>query len=205
VGNVRHVGLEADPRPEAWRPVGAVGWSNLSLAVRTRGAPAAASPAVRDAIGSIDRQLPVVRLEPMLDRTRRSLAPREFTLDLLGSMALVAALLAAAGVYGVTAYLVAQRRREMGIRLALGATPRGIVRFVVGEMMTPVAVGCVLGVAAGAALSRFARGFLFGIAPTDPATFLLLPLLLAAFAALATAAAAVRAARVDPAESLRSA
>jgi len=204
VGNVRHVGLEAEPRPEAWRPVGAVGWSNLSLAVRVRGSPGAAAGAVRETIASIDRELPVVRLEPMQDRTLRSLLPREFTLELLASMALLAALLAAAGVHGVTTYLVAQRRRELGVRLALGATPRGIVRFVVREMMTPVAAGCVFGIAAGIGLSRFARGFLYGVAPTDPVTFLVLPVLLAAIAALATAAAAGRAARVDPAESLRS-
>ncbi|TMB31185.1 MAG: FtsX-like permease family protein [Deltaproteobacteria bacterium] len=204
VGNVRHVGLETDPRPEAWRPVGAVGWSNLSVAVRVRGSPAAAAGAVREAIGAIDHELPVVRLEPMQDRTLRTLAPREFTLELLASLALLAALLAAAGVHGVTTYLVAQRRRELGVRLALGATPGGIVRFVVGEMMTPVAAGCVFGIGAAAALSRFARGFLYGVAPMDPATFLLLPLLLAGIAALATASAAGRAARVDPAESLRS-
>jgi len=222
VGNVRHLGLEAEPRPEAWRPVGAVGWSNLSLAVRVRGSAgysglrpppvaaaarssvAAAAGAVREAIASIDRELPVVRLEPMQDRTLRSLAPREFALELLASMALVAALLATAGVHGVTTYLVAQRRRELGVRLALGATPRGIVRFVVGEMMAPVAAGCVFGIAAGIGLSRFARGFLYGVAPTDPVTFFVLPVLLAIVAGIATATAAGRAARVDPAESLRS-
>jgi predicted permease len=204
VGNVRHVGLEAEPRPEAWRPLGAVGWSNLSIAVRGRGPVSSLAAVVRSTIWEIDRELPVVHLEPMQERVSRSLAVRQFTLALLSSMALAAALLAAAGVYGVTSYLVAQRRRELGVRLALGATPGGIVRFVIGETMAPVAAGCVLGLSAGAALSRFARGFLFGVAPVDPATFLLLPLLLAGAAAFATAAAAARAAGVDPAEALRS-
>jgi hypothetical protein len=201
VGNVHHVGLDAEPRPEAFRPLGAVGWPNLALAVRGKGA--LAQP-VREAVWGLDRELPIVKPQPMEERVTASLSLRRFTLGLLSAMALATLLLAAAGIYGVTAYLIAQRTRELGVRQALGATPGRLVAELLRESSWTIALGVAAGVAAGAVLSRFLRGFLFGVEPVDPATFAAIAAVLAVVALAATGAAAVRAARIDPADALRS-
>jgi putative ABC transport system permease protein len=200
VGNVRHAALDEDPRPEAFRPLGAVGWPNLALAVRGKGA---LEPVVREAVARVDGQVPIVRPEPMDERVEASLSLRRFALLLLSAMALATSLLAAAGIYGVTSYLVAQRTRELGVRQALGATPRRLVADLVRESFLTVLLGAAFGIVAGVFAARLMRGYLFGVPPVDPATFVLVPLVLSALAALATFAAAARATRVDPAEALR--
>ncbi|HEY2030554.1 MAG TPA: ADOP family duplicated permease [Myxococcales bacterium] len=200
VGNVRHAALDEDPRPEAFRPLGAVGWPNLALAVRGKGA---LEPIVREAVSRVDSQVPIVRPEPMDERVEASLSLRRFALLLLSAMALATSLLAAAGIYGVTSYLVAQRTRELGVRQALGATPRKLVADLVRESFLTVALGAGFGIVAGAFAAPLLRGYLFGVPPIDPATFVLVPLALGALAILATFAAAARATRVDPAEALR--
>jgi hypothetical protein len=203
VGDIHHLGLETQPRPEAWRPLGAVGWPNLMLVVRGKVPPAQLAAPVRDAIWSIDRDQPLVHVESMQERIGASLALRRFTLTLLSAMALVAALLAAGGIYGVTAFMVAQRTRELGVRMALGATPKGVVAELTRETMARVVLGCMLGGLGAAALARALRGFLFGIAAIDPATFAAAPALLALTAAVAAALASLHAARLDPAQALR--
>jgi predicted permease len=203
VGNVRHTGLDAEPRPEAWRPIGAVGWANLSLVVRGKVPPETLVGPVRGAIHAVDPEQPLVRPEPMIERAEASLAVRRFTLEVLSAGAAVALLLALAGIYGVTAYGVAQRTRELGVRLALGATPRGLVEMVTRETVVVVGAGCVVGLVAGALLSRVLSGLLFGVSRVDPLTFLGWPLLLTAVAAGAAWMAARRASSVDPADALR--
>ncbi len=204
VGNIHHVGLEIEPRPEAFRPLGVVGWPNLMLVVRGRvPAPRLAAP-LRRAIWGMDRDQPIAHLESMQERIGDSLKLRAFTLTLLSVMAAVAALLALAGIHGVTSYLVAQRARELSVRLVLGATPLGLVVTVARETMLSVAVGCALGLVAIAAIARALHGFLFGVEPIDALTFAAAPLLLAVAAAAAAVVAARRAARVDPAAALRS-
>jgi predicted lysophospholipase L1 biosynthesis ABC-type transport system permease subunit len=190
-----------DPRPEANRPLGAVGWSNLSLVVRGKGPLA---QRIREGVMSVDRALPLVRLQPMEERVEASLALRRFTLALLSAMAIVTLLLAAAGIYGVSSYLVAQRTRELGVRQALGATPRRLVFELLRESLWTIALGALFGIVAGALLARLIRGFLFGVAPVDPLTFALVTVSLAAVGFGATAAAAAKATRVHPAEALRS-
>src|SRR5262249_15266672 len=160
-GNIHHVGLETQPRPEAFRPLGVVAWPNLMLVVRGRvPAPQLAGP-VRRAVWGMDRDQPIAHVEPMLERIGDSLRLRAFTLTLLSVMAGVAALLALAGIHGVTSYLVAQRRRELSVRMALGATPLRLVVAVARETMLSVAIGCALGLPAVAATARALRGFLF--------------------------------------------
>lgn len=202
-GDIHHLGLEAQPRPEAFRPLGVVAWPNLMLVVRGRvPAPRLAAP-LRQAIWSMDREQPIAHVEPMEQRIGDSLRLRAFTLALLSVMAAVAALLAVAGIYGVTSYLVAQRARELGVRLALGATPRRLVLDITRAAMAPVAVGCALGLAASAAAARALRAFVYGVAPVDAATFAAAALLLALAAMAAAALAALRGARIDPVEALR--
>ena len=203
VGNVRHTGLDAEPRPEAWRPVGAVGWANLSLVVRGKVPPAALVGPVRTAVHAVDAEQPLVRPEPMLERAEASLAVRRFTLEALSAGTLVALLLALAGIYGATAYGVAQRTRELGVRLALGATPHSLVQMVTRETVAIVAAGCVAGLVAGSLLSRVLTGLLFGVSRLDPLTFLGWPVLLTGVAGGAAWIAARRAAAVGPAEALR--
>ena len=203
VGNIRHTGLDAQPRPEAWRPIGAIGWANLSLVLRGPVSAAALAPSVRSAVHAVDPEQPLVQLQPMVDRAESSLAVRRFTLEILTAGALVALLLALAGIYGVTAYSVAQRTRELGVRLALGATPKTLVSMVTKETVLVVAAGCVLGLVAGGLLSSIVSGLLFGVGRLDPITYATWPVLVTAVAALASFAAAARAASVSPSEALR--
>ena len=203
VGDVRHTGLDAETRPEAWRTLGAVGWPNLALVVRGRAAPAALLPTVREAVWSLDRELPIVRLEPMEARVEASLSLRRFVLELVGAAALLSLLLAAGGIFGVTSYLVAQRTRELGVRLALGATPGRLVRELTSQSLRLVLLGCALGGAAAAVLAVSLRSVLPGVSPLDVTTLGAGAALLTATAALATALAAVRATSVEPSEALR--
>ena len=202
VGNIRHTGLDAEPRPEAWRPIGAVGWANLSLVVRGKVPPEALVASVRAAIHSVDAEQPLVHPEPMLERAEASLAVRRFTLEVLSAGAAVALLLALAGIYGVTAYGGAQRTREIGIRLALGATPPDLVRMLTRETVAVVGAGCVLGLIAGGLLSRLLSGLVFGVSRVDPLTFASWPVVLTAVAAAAARVAARRPSSVYPADAL---
>ena len=203
VGNVHHLGLETQPRPEAFRPLGAVGWPNLMLVLRGRVPAAQLAAPLRNAIWSMDRDQPIAHVEPMQQRIGDSLRLRAFTLTLLSAMALVAALLALAGIHGVTSYLVAQRTRELGVRMALGATPLRLVVEITHQTMHRVGIGCVAGLVAAGLSARALRGFLFGVEPVDVPTFAVVALLLAFVAAMAAATAALRGTRIDPAEALR--
>ncbi|HUJ28036.1 MAG TPA: ABC transporter permease [Myxococcales bacterium] len=203
VGDIHHLGLEAQPRPEAFRPLGVVGWPNLMLVMRGKvPAPQLAAP-LRAAIHGMDRDQPLAHVEPMQQRIGDSLSLRAFTLTLLSVMAGVAALLAIAGIYGVTSYLVAQRTREFGVRMALGATPARVLAEITRETMLRVGVGCLIGLATAGALARALQGFLFGVPPIDAVSFAGAASLLAAVATAAAALAGLRGARVDPAEALR--
>ena len=203
VGNIRHTGLDSQPRPEAWRPIGAIGWANLSLVVRGPVSAAALAPSVRAAVHAVDAEQPLVQLQPMVERAESSLAVRRFTLEVLTAGAVVALLLALAGIYGVTAYSVTQRTRELGVRLALGATPKTLVSMVTKETVLVVATGCILGLIAGGFLSSVVSGLLFGVGRLDPITYATWPAVVTAVAALAAFAAAARASSVSPSEALR--
>src|SRR5262245_9883680 len=139
-------------------------------------------------------------MEAMLNE---AVAPRRFNMILFGALGGAALLLAAVGIYGVMAYTVTQRTHEIGIRLALGAQTRDVLRFVIGQGMTLTAIGLLLGLAAALALTRLIQGWLFGIAATDPLTFVAFALLLTSVALLACYLPARRATKVDPMIALR--
>jgi predicted permease len=175
-----------------------------SVAARTVGDPDATGNAVREAIWAVDRDQPVWKIRSMRSLLERDVAPHRFTVLLAGSFALLALLLALIGVYGVMAYAVAQRSREIGIRMALGAARGTVVRMVLWSGLRIVAVATVLGLAAAYGGARLIERQLFNVPPTDLVTFVSVPALLAAVAAIACWVPARRAARVDPAITLQS-
>jgi predicted permease len=175
-----------------------------SVAARTAGDPDAMGNAVRDAIWAVDRDQPVWKIRSMQSLLERDLAPHRFTALLAGSFALLALLLALIGVYGVMAYAVAQRSREIGIRMALGAAQANVVRMVLWSGLRIVVVATAVGLAAAYGGARLIERQLFEVPPADPVTFISVPALLAAVAAIACWLPARRAARVDPAITLQS-
>jgi predicted permease len=210
VGDVRQAGLDQAPHPELHFPSGdstaaAAPWvpDHLTLVVRTAGPPAAVAAAVRDAARAVDPGAPVFDVQTMDAVVTRSLGGRRLTLYLLGSFAGVALALAAAGLYGVIAYLVAQRTRELGVRVALGARPGDVVRLVLwgGARLTALGVG--LGLVGALALSRLLEGLLYGVGARDPLTFAAVPVVLAGVALLAAYVPARRAGCVDPLLAIR--
>jgi putative ABC transport system permease protein len=174
-----------------------------SLLVRSTLPPDALAKVIRERIAAYDPALLVQRIRPMDDVVSGALSRPRFNLVLLSAFALVALALSAVGIYGVLASLVAQRTREIGIRVALGARGRDVVRLVVWEGMAPVIVGAAVGIAAAALATRALRTLLFGVTPLDPVSFAAAPALLAIVALLACYLPARRATRVDPLVALR--
>jgi putative ABC transport system permease protein len=209
VGDVRHYGLEADVEPEVYLPytVNPPRW--IALVVRTGAQPERTIPVLRQAIRDVDRDLPVTGADiwsgiaTMDQYLARDVAPRKFNMMLLGSFAGAALLLALVGLYGVMSYIVAQRNREIAVRLAVGAEPRDVLRLTLGRAMRLTLTGIVIGVLGALLLTRVMSGLLFEVAPTDPYTFLAVMVLLALVAGLASYLPARRAARVDPIVALR--
>lgn len=202
VGDVRDAGMDADPMPTfyanaAQRPLM---WQ-VSVVIAGPGARAAIGPA-RTAALSLDPTI-ALRFHTLEDMFSDSLAERRFSMLLLGIFALVALCVAAAGLYGVVSYLVAQRTREVGIRIAVGARPEDVMRMVVGQGAALAAAGVGCGILAALALTRFLSGMVYGIATTDPVTFAGIAGVLLGVAILASWAPARRAVRVDPMVALR--
>ena len=204
VGDVRHLGLDAPPEMQVYLPEPQFVDSAMVLVVRAAADPRPLAAAVRRAVWEIDGERPVENVATMDEVMRVSLARRLLSLRLLAVFAGIAVLLAMVGVYGVLSHSVAARTREIGLRMALGATPSGIVALVVGAGARQVAAGLVLGTGLALALTRFLSGLLFGVTAQDPATYACLALLLAAVALLAAFLPARQAARLDPAAAARS-
>jgi predicted permease len=180
--------------------------STLRLFVRTGGDPGPLVAEVRNAIRAIDPNLPIYDARTITEHMQGAVFAQRMAADLLGAMGMLALLLAAIGLYGVMAYAVSQRTQEMGIRLALGASPSALLNMVVGQGMRLTSVGLTIGIvlALGAFGSIGAvRTLLPGISPLDPLTFVLVPLGLAAIAFFATWIPARRAGNVDPVVALR--
>jgi len=203
VGRVKQYGLDADDRIAMYFAHTQSASRALYVAVKGTGGPAALAPAVAAEIRAIDPDLPLYRVRPMREWVDRSLARQRFSMFLLTVFAGVAAVLAAVGIYGVMAYLVSQGAREMGIRLALGASERGIVGLVLRQGLTLALAGVGLGLAAAFLLGRAMQSLLWGIRSTDAATFAAVGVALGVVALVASYVPARRAARIDPIVTLR--
>ncbi|HEY0006258.1 MAG TPA: ABC transporter permease [Pyrinomonadaceae bacterium] len=203
VGHVKHKGLEGESRVQYYMPHRQLPTSDMFLVVQAANDPASLAGAVRGAISTLDKDLPAYRVTTMDQLVADSLAQRRFAVFLLGLFAALAMVLAVVGLYGVMSYMVAQRTREIGIRMALGAQTADILRMVVRQGMLLVIIGVVVGVAASFAVTRVMTSMLFGVGAHDPLTLLAVSLLLAAVALLACLVPARRATKVDPMTALR--
>jgi putative ABC transport system permease protein len=203
-GDVKNNGLAREPMAEMYTPYPQRPWPAMQFAVRSAGADALALVnAVRAAVQDVDRELPITRVETMDTALADSIATERLMTWLLFAFAAVALVMAAAGLYGVIAYTVAQRTQEIGVRVALGADPRAVVRLVAAEGLRLTAAGMIVGTLAATIVSRALRGMLFDVSPADPITY---GAVLAIFAATACAALilpARRALSVDPLTALR--
>src|SRR5262245_31388496 len=204
VNDVKHDGLTAPPRPHIYVPTMQLTYPGAILAVRAKGDPAALANTIRREVAALDRNQPLIGVETMEKVISDSVADRRFQMTLLAIFAAVALILAATGVYSVMATAVARRTHEVGIRLALGATARDVLKLVVGQGMKLALVGVGLGLAAAFGLTRLMKGLLFGVSALDPLTFVAVALLLAVVALVACYLPARRAMRVDPLTALRS-
>jgi len=209
VGDVRHYGVEVEPGPEVYLPYTLVVWPRMALLVRVRGNPDAAVRHITGTLARLEPDLPLVGatlpggVETVGAILDQGLAYRRLIAGLLGAFTAPALLLAALGIYGVIAYLVAQRTGEIAIRLALGSTPAGVRRLVLRDGLRLALVGVVLGLAGALALTRLLRSELFEVSATDPVTLAGAAAVLVLVAALATWLPAQRATRVSPMEVLR--
>jgi predicted permease len=203
VDDVRTLRIEEEPRPTIYRPLMQRSGLALSLALKTRTDPAQLRQPLAAMVRAVDRELPTFGVRALDELVAAATASRRFSTQLLTAFAGLALALAAIGIYGVMAFVVGQRTREIGIRIALGARSGEVVRMVLGEALTLAAVGLAAGLAAAAVLSRLVAAQLFEVRPTDPMTYTMIPVLLAATAALAVWRPARRAASVDPITALR--
>jgi putative ABC transport system permease protein len=203
VGSVRHRARGEEPRPEMFVPWSQSPAPRLNLVVRTQAEPARFGAALRRAVTAADAELPIFELRTMEERLYDSVAQPRFRTTLLGVFAALALAMAVVGLYAVLANAVAQRQREIGVRMALGAQQRDVLSLVVGQGMWLTLLGVGIGLTAALALSRVLRTLLFEVSPTDPMTFAAIPLILVSAALLACWVPARRATNVDPMEVLR--
>jgi len=206
VGDVRQAGLDIEPAPEIYRPLTQddQGWlAPRALAIRTRGEPLVLATAVRRQFQSLDRAVPVYALDSMDALLEKSVASRRMEMLLVGAFGCLALILACVGIYGVVAYVVAQRGQEIGIRMALGATRANVTVMMLRKGFSPVLTGLLIGFAAALALSRFLSSQLYGVKATDALTFSAVPLVMVVIAGCAAYFPSRKAARIDPMLALR--
>jgi len=211
VHDVRNYGLASEVKPECYLPylqngpdylAGSASW--MVMVVRTEADPLGYVAAIKEAVQKIDKDQPIASIKPMTAYLAQSVAQRRFNMLLLAIFAGLALLLAAVGIYGVISYSVAQRRREVGIRMALGARPGHVLALIVRQGMRPALLGLVAGIFAAAVLTRYMRSLLFQVSTNDPVVFIGVALVLALVAAVACFLPARRAAYLDPVVTLRS-
>jgi predicted permease len=203
VGDIRDVDLEGTAPPLIFVPNQELTWPAITVVVRSAGNPAGIAAAVRKQIRALDPTMPVPEFLPLERTVVQAAAGPRFRSLLIGGFALIALLLAGVGVYGVTAFGVARRTREFGVRLALGASPAEVSRSVVRRGAGLGAAGVALGVLGAWWVTRFLGTLLYRVSPTDEVTFVAVALLLGGVALLASYLPARRATRVDPMVALR--
>jgi predicted permease len=204
VADVRSTGLNTPPEPDYFLPALQRPETFTNILVRTTSTPVAMAAAVRDALRSADPDLPLLQPQTLSTRISQTVADRRLALVLLASFAALALLLASLGVYSVMAHLVAFRTSEIGIRMALGASPGNVMRMVLGHGRRLTLVGIAIGVGGGLAVSRLMQQVLFEVDPADPLIYLAVSLMLLLVAELASFVPARRATRIDPVIALRS-
>ena len=204
VSNIRSTSLGADPPSTVYRCTCAgTAIYFAGLLVRTAGPPEAAIRSVEQQVRAVVRDQPIYDVKTMDQRRDAALAPERFQVTLIGSFAVMAILLAAAGVYGTMSYLVTRRTREIGIRMAMGARQADVVRIVLGETTMLVLFAIAAGLGGAWAVTRFIRSMLYGVTELDPTTFVVTSLLLAAIVLIAALGPVRRAVRIDPMAALR--
>src|SRR5262249_8147505 len=203
-GDVKSFGLDGPARPMVYGSQAAyAGWRRFSLVVRTQADPSTQVASIRAAIAAVDPGVPLADVDTAEALVERSLGARRFHMVLLGCFAAVALALACVGLGGVMGYLVSQRTREIGVRMALGARPRGIFALIVGHGMLLAGIGAAIGVAGALWLTRVLESLLFGVTPTDLLALAGAVALLVSVCAVACYVPARRAMRVDPMRALR--
>lgn len=203
VGDVRTERLDAPARPVVYLASAQQEAETMTLIVRASGSPVSLVPALRDQVAQLDRGLPMLDLQTMADRMRESLADRRYPMALLSLLGAIALILAAVGLYGVLAYAVTQRHRELGVRRAIGASDRAVLRLVLASGFRLIGVGLAIGLAGALLTTRFLGKLLFEISPADPVTLGATAAVVAAVAVAACWLPARRALRVDPVIALR--
>ncbi|MGA8215682.1 MAG: ABC transporter permease [Candidatus Sulfotelmatobacter sp.] len=205
VGDVRHVGLDTEPRSEIYQLLGQAQWPSMFVAIRSASSDATSmTSAAQNVVWSVNKDVPLANIRTMQNLVANSVQPRRFSILLLTIFAAVAMLLAAIGLYGVMSYSVAQRTKEIGIRMALGARRSDVLALIVKQGMLLMLMGLAVGTVLSLGLTRLISGMLFGITATDPLTFADVTALLCFVAFLANYLPARRAARVEPTVTLRS-
>jgi predicted permease len=202
VGSVRDEYVDARPRPRIYLPYAYFPWAQPAVLVRAASEPAALVPAVRAEMNALDPDLPLIGIGPLEDTLRDVVAWPRFSMQVVGAFALVALILSGMGIYGVTAFGVNRRRKEIGVRVALGADSSRVVGLVLGRALRLAAVGIVLGLLLAWMSASFLESLLFEVTATDPVTWIVVPLFLAGMALGASWMPARRATRVDPREAL---
>ena len=203
VGHMKSEALDADARVQYYFPLAQAPRPFLGVVVRTQQDPIEAVPAIRNAVRQVDADLPLANVNTAQGLIDGTLGPRRFSMLLLGLFAGVALLLASIGLYGVMSYMVTQRVRELGVRVALGANTREVLGLVLGQGVRLAAAGVAIGLVASFALTRLMKRMLFSVSATDPITFIAISVLLVGVALLASYIPARRATRVDPIVALR--
>jgi putative ABC transport system permease protein len=198
VGSVRNFGLDVEPKPELYLPLEQYPSNTMTLVARTDSRPSGITGAVRNAVKGLDPNLPLYNLKTMEEVIATSISQQMLTVRLLSLFSLLALLLASLGIYGVMAYSVTQRTHEIGIRIALGAPPRNVLKLVLRHGMLLVAAGILLGLLGAFMLTRVVTSLLFGVSATDTTTFVVITVLLVTVSLIATLIPAWRAAKVNP-------
>jgi putative ABC transport system permease protein len=203
VGSVRHEGLDTNGRPTMYAPLRTDVFSTMWVMVKTAGEPLSLAPAARQVLRELDAAIPAASLERLDTVVTESVAPRRFSMLLLSAFAVVALFLAAVGLYGVVAYAVSQRTREIGLRMAIGAQRGDVLRMVVGGGMKLATVGVVVGLVTALWLARYVASMLFGVTSLDPVSYGVTAAVLLTVSAIACYIPARRATTVDPLVALR--